>query len=115
MYDSVTAVQRKVEYVKKNGLAGVMFWEASADIYTDPRDGLIAAAKAAISPYTLDHISNNLCYLNSTYSNINSLQNCTNKSGPGGNEFIPIKLKPVDIENVRRAVPFGSRIHRNFV
>ena len=115
VYDSVTAVQRKVEYVKKNGLAGVMFWEASADIYTDPRDGLIAAAKAAISPYTLDHISNNLCYPNSTYSNINSLQNCTNKSGPGGNEFIPIKLKPVDIENVRRAVPFGSRIHRNFV
>ena len=112
VYDSVTAVQKKVEYVKKYELAGVMFWEASADIYNDPRDGLIAAAKAAIYPFTLDRIANNLCYPNSTYYNMNSLQNCTTKSGPGWKDLVPLHLSPVNIDNVRRAVPFGSRIHR---
>lgn len=59
VYDSVTAVKKKIEYVKKHGLAGVMFWEASADIYTDPRDGLISAAKSSIYPFILDRLANN--------------------------------------------------------
>lgn len=112
VYDSNTAVKEKINYVKKHGLAGVMFWEASADIYNDPRDGLIAAAKAATFPFNLDRIASNLCYPNSIFSNINSLENCTNKSGPGWDEYIPTKLEPVNVENVRRAVPFGPRIHR---
>lgn len=112
VYDSVTAVQKKIQYVKKYNLAGVMFWEASADIYSDPRDGLIAAAKASLKPFTLDRISNNLCYPNSTYANVNSLENCTIKVGPNLGGFVPMPLAPVDLKSVGRAVPFGPQIHR---
>jgi chitinase len=111
VYDSATAVQRKVKYVKQLGLAGVMFWESSADIYTDPRDGLIAAARASLAPFTLDRQPANLCYPNSTYANINSLQNCTLKTAPNVGEFVAKPVAPVDLERVARAVPFGSRIH----
>ena len=113
VYDSVTAVQKKVEYVKKYGLAGVMFWEASADIYTDPRDGLIAAAKASLAPFTIDRMANNLCYPNSKYANVNSLLNCKSKTAPNVGNFTPIPfLSPVNMESIRKAVPFGSKIHK---
>lgn len=112
VYDSVTAVKKKVAYVKKMGLAGVMFWEASADIYSDPRDGLIAAAYSAFGPSIFDRRPNNLCYPDSTYANINSLQNCTLKSGSKIDEFVPEPLAPVNMENIKKAVPFGSRIHK---
>jgi chitinase len=111
-YDSVTAVRRKVQYVQEMGLAGVMFWEASADIFTDPRDGLIAAAKAALP--ALDRLANNLCYPSSKYSNINSAANCTIKGGvPVGNgELLLRPLAPVNMKSIGKAVPFGSRIHQ---
>lgn len=111
VYDSVTAVKKKVDYVKKLGLGGVMFWEASADIYTDPHDGLIAAVKASIAPFTLDSLPNNLCFPNSTYANIKSLQNCTIKSAPNVGDFVVKPVPPVNMENIKKAVPFGSRIH----
>lgn len=112
VYDSVTAVQKKVQYVKKMGLAGVMFWEASADIYSNSRDGLIAAARSAFSPWTMDKCPNNLCYPNSEFANINSLQNCTSKSGSNIEDFVIKPIAPVNIENVKKAVPFGSTIHK---
>lgn len=111
VYDSVTAVKEKVEYVKEFGLGGVMFWEASADIYDSPRDGLIAAVKSSIAPFTLDRLPNNLCYPNSTFSNINSSRNCTLKSAPNVGKFVAKPVRPVNMEDVKKAVPFGSRIH----
>ena len=113
VYDSVTVIREKVKYVKEMNLAGVMFWEASADIYADPRDGLISAAKAAMFPFTLDRIRNNLCYPSSPYANINYLQNCTIKSGgPVPDVFAPGPVGEVNEDNVRKSVPFGSRIHQ---
>lgn len=111
VYDSVTVVKKKIDYVKKMGLAGLMFWEASADVYTDPRDGLIAAAKAEMAPFTLDSLGNNLCYPNSKYANINSLQNCTVKTAPNVGEFVGKEVPPINLDDVKRAVPFGPRIH----
>ena len=113
VYDSVTAVQKKIQYVKNLGLAGVMFWEPSADIYNDQKDNLISAANSAIFPFKLDSTRNNLCYPNSIYSNINSSQNCTYKAGPfPSTNYRRNCLAPVNIEAALKAVPFGARIHR---
>lgn len=65
-YDTVEMVRYKVDYIKKKGMAGSMFWEASGD-QTDS-NSLIGASFEALG--TVRQTKNNLRYPDSKYLNI---------------------------------------------
>lgn len=65
-YDTAEMVQRKVEYLKGKGMAGSMFWEASAD-RTDDGSLILTSSKSLGS---LDSSQNLLSYPDSQYANI---------------------------------------------
>ena len=65
-YDTAEMIQRKVEYLKSKGLAGSMFWEASADRTDD--GSLIQTSFKSLG--SLDGSQNLLSYPDSQYANI---------------------------------------------
>lgn len=65
-YDTAEMIQRKVEYLKSKGLAGSMFWEASADRTDD--GSLIQTSYKSLG--SLDGSQNLLSYPDSQYANI---------------------------------------------
>ncbi|KAL6352329.1 hypothetical protein LRP88_14376 [Fusarium phalaenopsidis] len=67
-YDSPQAVQAKVAYVKRMGLGGTMFWEASGD-KTGP-ESLVGTSLRSLG--SIDQTENWLDYPNSRYRNIAS-------------------------------------------
>lgn len=66
-YDTADMVQRKVAYLRDRGLAGSMFWEASAD-RTDAASLILTSYKALGG--SLAASENLLSYPNSAYANI---------------------------------------------
>ncbi|KAK1765841.1 chitinase [Phialemonium atrogriseum] len=66
-YDTADMVQRKVAYLRGRGLAGSMFWEASAD-RTDDASLILTSYKALGG--SLAASENLLSYPNSAYANI---------------------------------------------
>ncbi|KAI9499000.1 chitinase [Zychaea mexicana] len=69
-YDNPAAVKAKCEYALNKGLAGVMFWELSADAETQDRS-LVHAAYTAFEGQ-VDASSNHIEYTLSRYDNIRS-------------------------------------------
>ncbi|KAI1262593.1 endochitinase [Xylariaceae sp. FL1019] len=65
-YDNVDMVTKKAAYIKSNGLAGAMFWEASGD--RTGSGSLIATTYSSLG--SLDSTQNLLSYPNSQYANI---------------------------------------------
>ncbi|KAI0146187.1 endochitinase [Xylariaceae sp. FL1272] len=65
-YDNVDMVTKKAAYIKSNGLAGAMFWEASGD--RTGSGSLIATTYNSFG--SLDNTQNLLSYPNSKYANI---------------------------------------------
>lgn len=65
-YDTPRTVRQKSEYLRKNGLGGLMFWEASAD--RRDQDSLIQVASEALG--SVDMTANWLCYPDSKYKNL---------------------------------------------
>lgn len=68
-YDTPSMVQAKVAYLKKNGLGGSMFWEASAD-RTDGNSLIGTSFNALGGSSYLASTNNLLSYPNSAYANI---------------------------------------------
>ena len=48
VYDSVTVVREKAQYVQRHGLRGMMFWELSGDCHKHERHSLIHQASAVL-------------------------------------------------------------------
>ncbi|KAI5456279.1 glycoside hydrolase superfamily [Mariannaea sp. PMI_226] len=65
-YDTPDDTKLKVDYIKKMGLGGSMFWEASGD--KNDTDSLISTSFVALG--SLDSTENCLSYPNSKYANI---------------------------------------------
>lgn len=65
-FDTPDMITKKVAYLKQNGLAGSMFWEASGD--KQGKDSLINTSKNALG--SLDSTQNCLSFPNSRYQNI---------------------------------------------
>ena len=80
-FDTPDMVKTKVDYLKKKGLGGSMFWEISAD--KKGADSLVGTANNAMGG--LDSTNNNLNYPGSKYDNIK--KGSTGGSNPptGGN------------------------------
>lgn len=79
-YDDVNATNRKLEYIKTNGLGGGMWWETSADKPIDHPDSLVMALVNGFGGTdNLMMTKNNLDYPDSQYDNIK------NKMGGGSN------------------------------
>lgn len=69
-FDTADMVRRKVDYLRAKGLAGSMFWEASAD-RTDAAGSLIANSFDALrAGGAMDSSSNMLAYPDSVYDNL---------------------------------------------
>ncbi|KAL8760386.1 MAG: hypothetical protein Q9199_000009 [Rusavskia elegans] len=65
-YDTKEMVQQKVEYIKKEGLGGGMWWESSAD----KKDGESLIGTVAKGLGSLDKSQNTLQYPDSKYDNL---------------------------------------------
>ena len=70
-YDTADMVATKVEYLLGKGLAGSMFWEASAD-RNDSQSLILTSFNSLGGSSALDSTENLLNYPNSTYANIAS-------------------------------------------
>ncbi|ROV91551.1 hypothetical protein VPNG_09728 [Cytospora leucostoma] len=68
-YDTADMVATKVTYLKGKGLAGSMFWEASAD-RNDSQSLMLTSFNSLGGSAALDSTQNLLSYPNSTYANI---------------------------------------------
>lgn len=68
-YDTVDMVAAKVDYLMGKGLAGSMFWEASAD-RTDSQSLILTSFDSLGGSGALDSTENLLSYPNSSYANI---------------------------------------------
>ncbi|ROV89440.1 hypothetical protein VMCG_10216 [Cytospora schulzeri] len=68
-YDTANMVATKVEYLLGKGLAGSMFWEASAD-RNDSQSLILTSFDSLGGSGALDSTQNLLSYPNSTYANI---------------------------------------------
>ncbi|WFD02123.1 chitinase [Malassezia obtusa] len=69
-YDSVESARAKAEYISKNGLLGVMFWELSGDVPAHEERSLVRLFADKLG--SLDRSSNHLNYPQSRFSNVRS-------------------------------------------
>ncbi|PTD02547.1 Endochitinase 42 [Fusarium culmorum] len=67
-YDTPESIQKKVHYLKEQGLGGAMFWEASGD--GKEHDSLITASSGSLQ--SLEQAKNLVLYPDSRYANIAS-------------------------------------------
>ena len=79
-YDTVKSTEVKMEWVKDNGLAGAMFWEASGD--KTGTDSLVGKVSDILP---LDQTQNLLEYPTSIYDNIRSGSDNGDSFGSGSN------------------------------
>lgn len=106
-FDDTRVMNLKAAYVKKTGLAGLMFWEASADV---PRVGLIPTAFKSLNMTNIPQ--NNLCYPDSPYLNVRLLSQCNQKSAIIDIFHPMAELPPVNLTSIAEAVPFGAVSHQ---
>lgn len=67
-YDDPSMTMKKIDYIKKNGLGGGMWWEVSGDYpVTDPKS-LVGTFTSNIG--TMEKSDNTLAYPDSQYDNI---------------------------------------------
>ena len=70
-YDNPQVVYQKTDYIKRNNLRGVMFWELSGDFPTSHERSLLSAAYHGLGgKHALDQTPNHRSFPDSDYENV---------------------------------------------
>jgi len=83
-FDTPNTVRRKVKYVQKHGLGGVMWWESSGD-KQNSEDALIPLAAKLLGK--LDSMENHLSYPGSKWDNVKNNKPPSNSSDSPSDEY----------------------------
>lgn len=72
-YDTPAVAAQKVEYIKRTGLGGGMWWETSGDFPASQNESLITVVVQGLGGFEgkhMEHVPNTLEYPESRYDNL---------------------------------------------